>query len=45
MNILKNIIELGSSEKAVGSETGDYPIFVPAMKVANFNFSSLSDAI
>lgn len=45
MNILKNIIELGASEKAVGSETGDFPIFVPAMKVANFNFSSLSDAI
>ncbi len=45
MNILKNIIELGSAEKAVGSETGDYPIYVPVMKVANFNFSSLSDAI
>ncbi len=45
MNILKNIIELGASEKAVGSETGDFPIYVPAMKVANFNFSSLSDAI
>lgn len=45
MNILKNIIELGKSEKAVGSETGDFPIYVPAMKIANFNFSSLSDAI
>ncbi len=45
MNIMKNIIELGASEKAVGGETGDYPIYVPAMKVANFNFSSLSDAI
>ena len=45
MNIFKNIIELGASEKAVGSETGDYPIFVPAIKAANFNFSSLSDAI
>ncbi|MEO8513062.1 MAG: TldD/PmbA family protein [Ignavibacteria bacterium] len=45
MNILKNIITLGSSEKAVGAETDDYPIYVPAMKVANFNFSSLSDAI
>ncbi len=45
MNIFKNIIELGASEKAVGSETGDYPIYVPAIKAANFNFSSLSDAI
>ncbi len=45
MNIFKNIIELGAPEKAVGSETGDYPIVVPAIKAANFNFSSLSDAI
>lgn len=45
MNVLNNILELGKPEKAVGAETGDYPIFVPPMKVANFNFSSLSDAI
>jgi predicted Zn-dependent protease len=45
MNILKNISELGAAEKAVGSETDDFPIHVPAMKVDNFNFSSLSDAI
>jgi predicted Zn-dependent protease len=45
VNILKNIIELGMGEKAVGSETENFPIYVPAMKVANFNFSSLSDAI
>ncbi len=45
MNILKNISELGAAEKAVGSETDDFPIHVPAMKVNNFNFSSLSDAI
>ena len=45
MNILKNISELGAAEKAVGSETDDFPIYVPAMKVDNFNFSSLSDAI
>lgn len=45
MNIFKNIIELGTQEKAVGSETDDYPIVVPAIKAANFNFSSLSDAI
>jgi len=45
MNIFKNIIELGTPEKSVGSETDDYPIVVPAIKAANFNFSSLSDAI
>lgn len=45
VNILKNVIELGASEKAVGSETDDFPIYVPALKIANFNFSSLSDAI
>jgi predicted Zn-dependent protease len=45
MNILSNIIELGRPEKAVGAESGDFSIFVPPLKVANFNFSSLSDAI
>ncbi len=45
INILKNVIELGLPEKAVGSETDDFPIYVPALKIANFNFSSLSDAI
>jgi hypothetical protein len=42
---LKNLIDIGKSEKAVGTETGDFPIFVPPLKVSNFNFSSLSDAI
>ena len=45
MNVLQNILEIGSAENAVGSETGDLQIFVPALKVKNFNFSSLSDAI
>src|SRR4030095_1478719 len=45
MNILKNIVDIGRPEKSVGSETGDFPIFVPALKISNFNFSSLSDAI
>lgn len=45
MNVLQNIVEIGTAENAVGSETGDLQIFVPTLKVKNFNFSSLSDAI
>lgn len=45
MNIFNNIIELGKPEKAIGSETDSFPIFVPAIKAGNFNFSSLSDAV
>lgn len=45
INILKNVIDMSASEKAVGAETDDFPIYVPALKVADFNFSSLSDAI
>ena len=45
MNVLSNIIDIGQSEKATGSETGDMQIYVPALKVGNFNLSSLSDAI
>lgn len=45
VDILKNVIDIGIAEKAVGSETDEFPIFVPALKVSNFNFSSLSDAI
>ncbi len=45
VNVLKNVVELGVAENGVGSETGDSQIFVPALKVKDFNFSSLSDAI
>jgi predicted Zn-dependent protease len=45
VNVLKNLLDIGKSEKAVGTETDEFPIFVPPLKVANFNFSSLSDAI
>jgi predicted Zn-dependent protease len=45
INILKNIIDLGVSEKSPGSETGNFSICVPIMKVKDFNFSSLSDAV
>ncbi len=45
MNILKNVIDIGKAEKATGSENESMQMFVPVLKVANFNFSSLSDAI
>jgi predicted Zn-dependent protease len=45
VNILKNVIDMSASEKAVGAESDDFAIYVPALKIADFNFSSLSDAI
>ncbi|RPI14928.1 MAG: TldD/PmbA family protein [Ignavibacteriae bacterium] len=45
MNMLSNVIEIGKSENAVGAETDNTQIFVPALKVRDFYFSSLSDAI
>jgi len=45
VNMLANVIDIGKAENAVGSETGNLQIFVPALKVKDFNFSSLSDAI
>ena len=45
VNMLNSILETGKSEKASGSETDDFPIFVPPLKIKDFNFSSLSDAI
>ncbi len=45
VNVLNNVVEIGKAENAVGSETGNLQIFVPPLKVKDFNFSSLSDAI
>ena len=45
VNVLANVLDTGKAEKAIGAETGNMQIFVPPLKVANFNFSSLSDAI
>lgn len=45
LNILNNILDLSVSEKVVGSETGDSKIVAPAVKLSEFNFSSVSDAI
>ncbi|MDZ4711846.1 MAG: metallopeptidase TldD-related protein [bacterium] len=45
LNILNNIIDMSASEKVVGSETGDTKIVVPALKISEFNFSTISDAV
>jgi len=44
VNILNNILDMSASEKVVGSETGDEKIVVPALKLSEFNFSTISDA-
>ncbi|MCI0450123.1 MAG: TldD/PmbA family protein [Chlorobi bacterium] len=45
IGVLSNLIDFGKAEKAVGSENETLQIFVPPLKVNDFNFSSLSDAI
>jgi predicted Zn-dependent protease len=45
INVLKNVLEIGKPENAVGSEAGEMQIFAPALKVKDFNFSSISDAV
>jgi predicted Zn-dependent protease len=45
INMLSNILDIGKAENAVGSETGNFQLHVPALKIKDFNFSSLSDAI
>ncbi|MDQ3018989.1 MAG: TldD/PmbA family protein [Bacteroidota bacterium] len=45
VNILGNIIDMSVSEKVIGSETGNAKIVVPALKLSEFNFSTISDAI
>lgn len=45
VNILKNIVDMSVPEKVVGSETGNARIVVPALKLSEFNFSTISDAI
>jgi predicted Zn-dependent protease len=45
VNVLQNVLDIGKAENAVGAETGNNQIFVPPLKVKDFYFSSLSDAI
>lgn len=45
LNVLKNIIDIGIAEKATATENEFLQIHVPALKVKDFYFSSLSDAV
>jgi predicted Zn-dependent protease len=45
VNVFSNIIEIGKTEITAGSETGSFSIAAPPVKVKDFNFTSLSDAI
>ncbi|MBK8550161.1 MAG: hypothetical protein IPL53_03535 [Ignavibacteria bacterium] len=45
VNVLNNIVDMSVSEKVVGSETGKAKIVVPALKLSEFNFSTISEAI
>lgn len=44
VNVLRNIVAMSKAGRAVGGETGQ-SCFVPALKVKEFNFSSVSDAV
>ncbi len=44
VNVLKNVEMISQPKRAVGGETGQ-SAFVPALKIKEFNFSSVSDAV
>jgi predicted Zn-dependent protease len=44
INLLRNVEMMSKPERAVGGETGQ-PALVPGLKVKEFNFSSVSDAV
>lgn len=45
INILNNIVDMSIAERIGGSESEDSKIVVPALKLSEFNFSTVSDAI
>jgi len=45
VNVLDKIIDMSSAEKVVGSENINARTVVPALKVRDFNFSTISDAV
>lgn len=47
INILNNIEMIGQPERVIGSEASDVgpAVIVPALKVRDFNFTSVSDAV
>jgi len=44
VNVLKNVVMMSKPVRAMGGETGQ-SAFVPALKVKDFNFSSISEAV
>ena len=44
INVLKNVVMMSKAVRTVGGETGQ-SAFVPALKVKDFNFSSISEAV
>jgi predicted Zn-dependent protease len=44
VNVLRNVAMMSRAQRAVGGETGQSAV-VPALKVKEFNFSSVSDAV
>jgi len=45
INVFKNVIDIGIAEKSSTAENDNLQFSIPPLKVADFNFSSLSDAI
>ena len=45
VSVLDRILDMSSAEKVVGSENINARTVVPALKVSDFNFSTISDAI
>ena len=43
--MLNNIVAMGPCERATGSESEEWPIYIPPLLVKDFTFSSLSDAV
>ena len=44
-HVLQSVVDMSSGEKAVGSENINSRIVVPALKVRDFNFSTISEAV
>jgi predicted Zn-dependent protease len=44
VNVLSKVVDMSVSEKVVGSESGESKMVVPALKLSEFNFSTISDA-
>lgn len=45
VEVLRNVEKLGRPQRAVGNEVEGIGLFMPALKLSSFNFSTVSDAI